>query len=31
VFYNLISYELTFLHFNYVHVMSYNRCHEFPQ
>ncbi len=30
VFHNLIFYELVFLHLNCVHVMSCNRCHEFP-
>jgi hypothetical protein len=29
-FHNLISYEPTFLHFNYVHVVSYNCYREFP-
>ncbi len=29
-FHNLIFYEPTFLHFSYVHVMSYNRCRESP-
>jgi hypothetical protein len=29
VFHNLISYELTFLHFSCVHVVFCNWCHEF--
>jgi hypothetical protein len=30
VFHNFIFYELVFLHFNCVHLMSCNRCREFP-
>jgi len=30
VFHNLIFYELTFLYFNYVHVVFCNRCYESP-
>jgi len=30
VFHNLIFYEPVFLHFSYVHAVSYNRCCELP-